>query len=312
MTSFQHVSAIGHKDRFSSLEDNIKSFLDWSFLKVGGFVNVTIPTSGLSGTGNFQTLKVVNDPAVATGKIWEAPRKDWVYENNIVYNNESPVAISGIYLNNTFLPGPSGTGNYTYTINYPLGRIQFDNLVSPNSLVQCEYSYRYIQTYKSSDSIWWKEIQKETYDPSYFNRPSGDYAITSNHRTQLPAIMIELAPRTIMTPYQLGDTHNIITQDILLHVFAPSPSHRNSIIDILLLQKDIVFWLYDINKVIKDNKYPLTAKGSINSDGISYNMMSDLYKSNWCTVKNATLSELNALSTSLYNGIVRWSMEILP
>lgn len=310
MTEFQHVSSIGYKDRISGLEDNLKSFLDWSFLKIGGFINVNIPTSGLSNTGNFHTLKLVSD-AAEPGRVWEAPRKDWVYESGIVYNSTQPNLFSGVYLNNTLLPAPSGSGAYTYSVNYPLGRIQFDNNVSSNSSVQCSYSHRYVQTYKASDSIWWKEVQKETYDPGSFKQ-QGDHSITSNHRVQMPAIMIELTPRTIMTPYQLGNTHNIIVQDVLLHVFTQNPSQRNALMDILLLQKDIVFWLYDINQIMKDNAYPITARGTINPEGLNYDIMSKEYKSHWCTIKNATMSELNTLSSSLYNGIVRWSIEILP
>lgn len=35
MTTFHNVSSIGHKDTISILEDNIKGFLDWSFINIG-------------------------------------------------------------------------------------------------------------------------------------------------------------------------------------------------------------------------------------------------------------------------------------
>ncbi len=44
---FHNVENISDRPAISQLEDNIKSFLDYSFLKIGGFINVNIPTSGL-------------------------------------------------------------------------------------------------------------------------------------------------------------------------------------------------------------------------------------------------------------------------
>lgn len=312
MTSFHNISGgINDKNTISLLEDNIKSFLDWSFVEIGGFVNVSIPTESVS-TGNFYTLKPAGDPAT-TSKLWEGIRKDWVYEN-VTYDGHSPTAISGIYLNNTFLPAPTGSGNYGYNINYPLGRIVFNNNVSSTSNIKLEYSYRYIQTYKANESVWWKEVQTETYNPSAY-KPSGDYSITANHRVQLPAIIIETIPRTELIPYELGSATNIVIQDLFLHVFTENPVHRNTIMDILLNQKDKVIILYDIDKVVKNQVYPLNKYGNVNASGLNYPSLSSNhsnYRKSWCTIKDSNIGELNTLRSKLYNGIVRWSIEIFP
>jgi hypothetical protein len=308
-TQFHHVNSIGEKNRISSLEDNLKDFMDWSFLQVGGFINVNIPTSGVKSS-DFHTLVPVSEPSERS-KVWEAPRKDWVYESGVSYSSTSPIEISGVYLNNTFLPAPSGTGNYTYRMNHSLGRIDFDNFISSRSKVQLEYSYRYIQTYKANESYWWKEFQFDTFDPSKI-RTSGDYAITANHRIQLPSIMIETIPRTVMTPKEIGNSSNIILQDVLLHVFSQNINQRNNIVDMLLVQKDNTINLYDTNLVIKNNLYPLNRDGTINSNGLMYPDLSTSYAKYWCNIKNSTITELNNISSSLYNGIVRWSIEIFP
>ena len=312
MTSFHNVSDIGQRNVISSLEDNMKSFLDWSFLNIGGFINVNIPTSGFLG-GNFHQMKTVVDPAKPVNKVWETSRKEWVYESGVVHNNSSPIRISGIYLNNTFLPAPTGSGNYTYRMNYPLGRVTFDNPVSSNSNVSLNYSYRYVQVYKANESVWWKELQTETYNSANF-KTDPDLSITSNHRIQLPAIIIETTPRTVLTPYELGTSENIIQQDLLLHVFTENPVHRNSIIDTLLLQKDKVLYLYNINKVIKNNVNSLNFSGEPNPNRLNYDKLSTnpLYILKKCNIKQASLSELNAFSHSLYNGVVRWTIEIFP
>jgi hypothetical protein len=307
MSTFQHVYDIGQRDVISSLEDNIKSFLDWGFLNIGAFIDVNIPSNSSNVGPAFAT--VVTDPSVASNTIWETPRKDWVYESGISHSNRSPINISGIYLNNTFLPGPSGSGSYTYSLNYSLGRINFNKPVSSSSKVCLNYSYKYIQTYKANESFWWKEVQNNTY---YSNNP--DYNISSNHRIQLPAIIIETIPRTVLTPYQLGTSENIITQDILLHIFTENPVQRNSIIDILILQKDKSLYLNNITKILKDNIYSLDYKGQPNSNRLNYNQLQNnsAYFTNKCYINNVFLSELNTFSSSMYNGVVRWSLEIFP
>jgi hypothetical protein len=309
MNTFHHVSAIGQKNAVASLEDNLKGFLDWSFLNIGGFINVNAPTSGLQGS-NFHTLKPVTEPSQKI-KVWEAPRKDWVYETGILYDSASPISISGVTLNGTFLPAPTGSGSYGYNINYPLGRIEFINNVAPNSNVSINYSYRYVQTYKANDSYWWKELQSDAYNPANF-KASGDYSITANHRIQLPAIIIETTARTVLTPRELGTSQNIILQDILLHVFSHNIQQRNTLTETLLLQKDKSLSLYNINDVVEDSKYPLNKNGSIHTSGLSYPDICDRYRQNWCNIKNSTVTELNQLTTSLYNGVVRWSVEIFP
>lgn len=309
MTTFQHVTSIGQKNSVAALEDNIKHFLDWSFLNIGGFINVEVPTSGLYGS-NFHTLKPVIDPSQKS-KIWQATRSDWIYETGISYGGSSPINISGVNLNGTFLPAPTGSGSYTYSINYPMGQISFNNNVSQNSSVSLEYSYRYVQTYKANESIWWKELQTETYNPANFSS-IGDSSITANHRVQLPAIIIETIARNVQIPREIGNTDNIITQDILLHIFTENINQRNTIMETLLLQKDKSIPLYDINKVIKEGVYPLKSDGSRNTNGLNYPVLASGYRKNWCTIKNSITSELNILSHSLYNGIVRWSVEIFP
>jgi len=398
MTQFHNVGSITEKNRISTLEDNLKSFLDWSFLNIGGFINVSTPANAISlsfpsraavegrytltenniyqqddgscsiiydpinlrwqllegdgviryyivassssqstfangawlpvnGSGSGprsiilsynnpslvgpHLLKPSSDPTIKGNRLWESMRKDWIYETGIVYNNTSPTPFSGVYLNNVLLPAPTGSGSYGYFVNYPLGQIQFTNPVSSASKVTADYSYRYVQTYKASESFWWKEVQKETYNSSNF-KTNGDYSITSVHRVQLPAVIIELAPRTELKPYQLGTTENIWTQDIFLHIFSNTANHRNILTDILLAQKDKVLFLYDSNRVAQNHYYPILRNGSINPSGQNYPSLVSNFKTNWYTIKDSSIGELNTLSSSLYNSIIRWSVEILP
>lgn len=312
MSTFNLVTDIGSLNPVASLEDNLKSFLDWSFLNIGGFINITIPDSGISGGASHQ-LKPVLDPSLPTNRVWEAPRKDWVYETGVSYSGSSPIAISGLYLNGTFLPGPTGSGRYTYNINYPMGRVTFDNFINANSIVSLDYSYRYVQVYKANESPWWKELQEDSYNPANF-KTNGDYNITANHRVQPPAIIIELSPRVVLTPYELGTTTNITLQDVLIHVFTESPIQRDNIVNILMLQKDKSLRLYDINKVVRDGLAPLNYSGQPNPNRLNYDQLinNSTYQSKYYNIKNVVVSELNIITPSLYNAILRWSVEIFP
>ena len=306
MSKFKDVYDIGQRNVISSLEDNLKNFLDWGFLNIGGFIDVNVPPSGNTGPA---FARLVTDPSFNSNTVWETERKDWVYESGVSHSNRSPINISGIYLNNTFLPAPSGSGSYSYSLNYPLGRITFSNPVGASSKVALNYSYKYVQIYKANESTWWKELQNNTY---FTNNP--DYNITSNHRIQLPAIIIETIPRTVLTPYEIGTAENIVQQDILLHIFTENPVQRNSIIDTLVLQKDKTLYLNNLTKMLKDHVYPLDYKGQPNTNRFNYDQLqtNSAYFLKKCFINNASVTEINTFSNSLYNGIVRWTLEIFP
>ena len=76
---FKSISSVGKRHTLSAIEDNIKDFLDWSFVNIGGFINVQIPTSGIAGASHHK-LSLVSDPTFTGNKVWEAKRKEWVYE----------------------------------------------------------------------------------------------------------------------------------------------------------------------------------------------------------------------------------------
>lgn len=312
MTRFQHVTNIGEKSTVSILEDNIKDFLDYCFLGIGGFIDAKLPTSGLYG-GDFCTLKPGYHPTCPSGTVWEAPRKEWVYETGVSHNDRYPINVSGVYVNNQFLPSPTGNSNISYHINYRDGQVIFNKPLPLLSHVKTSYSYRYIQIYKANHTTWFKELQQYSYDPSRMNKMPGQI-IMADHKVQLPCIIIETIPRTFQEPYQLGDTSNIISQDLLLHVYAENPVQRNSIVDILLLQKDRQSFLYDIDKVVQNNANPLKNNGSINPSGLNYDQIlsQSVYRKNVYYISLATTSEFSTISSSLYCGIVRWTIKIYP
>lgn len=312
MNNFQHVDNINQKSHISLLEDNMKSFLDYSFLKIGGFTNVSIPTSGLYNN-DFATMKVGYDPIRPTGCVWETFRKDWVYETGISHSGRYPTPISGIYINNSFIPGPTGNPQHPYTIDYPNGNVIFQSAKSSTTNIKLNYSYRNIQVYKANESSWWKELQRYHYDASTLNKSPGQIMI-SNHKVQLPCIIIETIARTSQEPYELGNTRNIINQDLLLHIYSEHIPQRNNIANILILQKDNQNVLYNINKVIKEQKWPINNNGSYNTNSLNYDQLTNNsdYSANVYNIENAMINELGSISSLLHFAVIRWSIKIYP
>ena len=243
-TKFNKVSHIGNTLLSSEIENNMKWFLDWAFLGIGGWSNVTMPTSGAFG-GTFDTLRLVNDPSYSNGQVWEGARKDWVWETGSSYEGHDPIQISGVYVNGVL----KGTGDATYGhhYNYPLGRVVFDNPISTSDTVKVEYSYRNVQVYVADEAPWWDELQYNSLrvdDAYYSSTGSGSWGILANHRVQMPAIVLETVPRRRFKPYQLGDTSQFVQQDIVFHIVGENRWWRNQLVDILSYQIDSQVWLF--------------------------------------------------------------------
>lgn len=316
MTIFNGVSKIGDNNLINQLEENFKTYLDYGLLSIGNFINVNIPTSGLYG-GTYHQLKTTETPGYKLGQVWQSPKKDWVWETGISYNDGNsenfPINISGVYVNNSFIPGPTGEGSNGYYINYPLGEVIFDKPISRNSRVELNYSYRWCQVYKSSTDPYWKEIQELTYAPAsqISLKDRGDYNLSANHRIQLPCIIIEPIARSYNEPWQLGSHTFNVHQDFMLHVFAENGSDKNRIVDIIRLQQEQTISLYDTNKVAKSGVYPLHHNGSVNVDGLGYFDLTREYFWNKTYLKDINILEMESRNKNLYWCTLRLTSETI-
>jgi len=313
-TKFNNVESIGQNSLVTTLEENIKSFLDWGFLNIGGFINVNIPTSGLYG-GNFSDLKVSDQPGYLNGQVWQSPKKEWVWETGAYYSGSSPINISGVRVSNSFYPAPTGSGLVAYHINYPLGNIVFNKPIPASSSVRLEYSYRWCQIYKSSTDPYLAELQGMTYEPApaINQRDKGDYSLSSNHRVQMPCIIIEPIARSFSHPWQLGAYDFLIDQDILLHVFTENAIDKNTISDIIRLQKQKTIWLYDVKKVVKSGVNPLNYRGSLTNNGKNYHDLVTNADYRWkkCHFKEIIFSEMESKNKNLYWCTIRLTTEVI-
>jgi hypothetical protein len=302
----------------SQLENNIVSFLDDGLLKIGAFVNVYESVSNVYGSDMSQLRPVEND-SYTDYTLWQSPRKNWVYENISGVEYE-PVIFSGITVSGTsgsaFYPAPTGNSTLGYTINYKEGSILFDRAVARTSKVSASYSYKLFDVEVANKSPIWKSLQHKSFEAenftnSYFS--SGDFAIPSEHRTQLPTIIVESVNRSKNMPWRLGDHSLLSEQKVLLHVISENKIDRDKINDILNRQSTRTIDLYDTNKLIESGTYPLNFDGSLNSSGLEYDeiLANFDYKLMTCRFKNITVSEMKFYGIDLYGSTIEVTNELI-
>lgn len=311
-TCFKGINNISDDLLLNILESNFKMFFDWSFLKIGAWLDATIPNSGTIYTQSIPPaqLLLVDDPSYTLGKVWQGIRKDWVWESGIVFNNTSPINISGLFINNTYVPYSSGS----YIINYPEGKVIFNNSISKTSKVKINHSYRYVQTYRSSDSPWFNLIQYPSLnnsDKDIVQLSNGEWSIGSNHRIQLPAIVIESVPRSRSRPYEIGAQNLWIEQDLSFYVLAENKNDRNKLLDIIRLQQDLNIKLFDTNALTQNDKYPLNYNGDKNNNYLIYPLIVDQFLWKLCFIKNVSLFEMDNITPNLFLGLAKATMEII-
>lgn len=310
-TCFKGVNNISEDLLLNILENNFKFFFDWAFLNIGAWFDATVPNSGtIYGSLNPPSkLLLVDDPSYNIGQVWQGIRKDWVWESGVSYSGNTPINISGCYINNSFIP----YSGETFNINYPEGRVIFDTAKSQSSNIHVNYSYRYVQVYRSSDSPWFNKIQYPSLDNSNLDiqqLSNGEWSIGGQHRIQLPAIVIESIPRSRSRPFELGNNNLWLEQDIGFYVLAENKNDRNKLLDILRLQQDLTIELFNTNTLAQDDNYPLNYLGDKNNN-LNYPNIISQYSWRKCFIKNISLFEMESATPNLFKGAARATIEII-
>ena len=303
--TFKNVTNITEDLMLNNIEANLKMFLDWSFLNIGGWFDVNLNESGLQNY-SYDKLTLSDDKTQSPGKTWESIRKDWVWET-VSYNNRSPISNVEVSVN-----GSTASAN-TYKIDYPNGRIIFNNSQPIQSMVKAEYSYRYAQVYRANDSDWFGLLQYS--GPSTTKNidrlANGSWKIGKNQIVQLPAIIVESLPRSRSRPHEIGSGGLILEQDFAFHILADNKNDRNKIIDILRLQQDLVIWLFDTNALMKDDKYPLNYNGSLKNSPLMYPAIIDEYPWKKCWMRNINVFDVESIDPNMHRAVVRMTAEII-
>lgn len=312
-TKFKGLKNISEDLLLNIVESNFKLFFDWAFLEIGAWFDTTIPNSGTIYSNTINPpykLILVEDPSYDDGAVWQGIRKDWVWESGLCHTGIAPIDISGVYLDSVFLPYASGD----FIINYPQGKIIFNEAINTDTNVELNHSYRFVQTYRASDSPWFNLIQYSSFQNDSLDikqTANGEWSIGGEHRIQLPAIVIESVPRSRSKPYEIGSNSLVMEQDVAFYVLAENKNDRNKILDILRLQQDLVIWLFDTNKISQDDNYPLNYNGDKKNNAIMYPDIVDQYPWRKCWIKNVGLFEIETTTPNLYQGLARATVEII-
>lgn len=313
-TQFKGITNIGEATPSEQIATNIVAFFDWSFLQTGAYFNVELGQDGPYG-GDKSKLLLIQDPNYTLGQVWEGSRGNWVWESGISQATQ-PIQISGIYIDSNYYP-VSTTGVYSYKINYPLGRIVFDSPISTSSTVKVAHSYKWIKVAKSDEYPLFKQIQYESLRPDNPDNTqvgSGDYAIIADTRIQMPAIIIEVPPIINKTPYGLGGGQ-WVKNKVLCHIITEDDYSNRKIADILSQQEEKTVFMFDMDRLGQENRFPLDIYGSIASGALTYPDLVKLeedggFRYNHMTFDSTEGQSINSLA-GVFHSVVRINTSVL-
>lgn len=306
---FKGVDSISQDLLLNILEANFKMYLDWAFLNIGGWFDANINTNTLYGVNQHSKLLPVNDPSYQDGRVWQGIRKDWVWETGITFNSSSPLSISSVVVGSSTI---NKSGNFS--VNYPLGRIILNTPINIASNVNLNYSYRFVQTHRSSESPWFNILQYSSFNTSNADiklSDDGEWSIGGHHRIQMPCIIIEPVARSRSRPYEIGNSLLWLEQDIAFYVLAENKNDRNKLLDILRLQQDATLQLFDTNELAQNDNYPLDYNGDIKNNPLMYPDIVSTYPWRKCFIKNISLFEIDSPIPNLHQGMARATLEII-
>ena len=315
--SLSGFNSIFDNNIHNEIQDNLVEWLDWGLLNKGNYFNVTLGELAPNGE-DYSRLRLATNDHYTTGQVWEGFRKNWVWQSGINVptmdppivgsNNEMP-GISGVYVDGNFEP-TSGVGAFSHHVDYFNGRVIFDEPIATGTVVQAEYSYKYINVMYANNMPWYKEIQAKSLEPaaSFLDSDNGPWNIPPENRAQLPLIAIEVVPNRTFKGYQLGGGQFVYT-DVLFHCLAEDEVTRNKIVDIVSLQNDKNILLFDSNKINANSDFPLDYRGVPVPSALRYPDLVEIYNKGKLRLTKTVVQNMVMHSTTVFGGVVRITTE---
>ena len=313
-TSLKNLTDISDKVPSEILKDNMIVFLDWSFINAGGFFNINIGSSGAYG-GERDNLGPVDDPHFNDGQVWQAIRKNWVWESGTALG--TPIGISGVYIDTTFY-GIETVGTYAHHYDYPNGRVIFDNVsIATSANVDIEYSYKWINVVDAKSIPWLRaNYNSQRVDGSHIDQfGSGDYDSVYT-RLDLPCVAVDVPPKHGIRGHELGTGSRYSDNKVGLHVLAEDDSTVVRIADILADQPPKTIHMFDTNQIADSGDFPLDYRGMVNPGAKTFPQLVDINASGgyrWNRVYFADSNNTNyqQLGQNLYISTVVLDTEII-
>lgn len=312
LNGFEDIRDLGLNNE---IQDSLVEYFDWTLLEKGNYFNVNLGETSPNGE-DYSKLRVASNDHYASGTVWEGFRKNWVWQSGVGYSPETITntdenfpGVSGVYIEGNFEP-TSGVGDYAHHIDHFNGQIIFDNAISTGTLVQAEFSYKYINVVYANNMPWYKELQTRTSQPtaSFLNMDKGEWNIPPESRLQLPAIAIEVVPTRVFKGFQLGGGQYVYT-DVLFHCLAEDEITRNKLVDIISLQNRKTINVFHSNAMNTSGNYPLDYRGVPVPSALRYPDLIDLHNGGRLRLTNMTVQDMVMFDTNVFGGIVRTTTE---
>jgi hypothetical protein len=309
-------SSVHEQTLNNELQDNIVEFFDWGLLEKGNYFNVTKGELSPSGD-DYSLLKPITDARYDAGQAWQAFRSNWVWQMGVSYvpgpqvgSDVNYPGITGVYVDDVLYP-PSTTGTYSYKVDYYHGRVIFNTAIPATSVVQAEYSYKYINVEYAEALPWLREIQKDTNAPhsDFQNSKGGEWEKPDEMRLQLPAIAVEVVPRRQLRGVQLGGGQHAKT-DVLFHCIAEDSPTVKKMIDIVSLQNRKIIHLFDSNAISTAGDFPLDHIGTPVANAMEYKDLLTNHPYNRAKFDDVSADAMVLNVPGLFGGVVKMSVEV--
>lgn len=312
-TKLRGVDSILKPTISNILKTNLISFFDWGFINAGGFFNVRLSDTTAYG-GDRSQLTRFDSPYYTDGQVWQSFTDPWVWQSGLETSTQ-PIKVSGVYVDNTFYP-LNTVGSFAHTIDYVRGRVIFDSAISTGSTVEVEYSYPWIKVIDAKNVPLLRETQfrHNRIDEGFSNVGSGEWDTFAETRLQLPTVAVSTSTRDYQ-PYQLG-LGQWANTDVLFHVFGEDGDSVEHIADQISFQSQKTIFLFDVDDVSQQNRWPLTFDGAIASGALTYPQMVQVksaggfrWRKLWFA--EARIEETQRLHSNLYRNTVRMKTRVV-
>jgi len=244
MSSTPTFSFIGEQklsgDSISKLLcNNIKTWIDISFVRTGGYDTVSLNEPAYDGT-DLSALTPIDDRVYGQGYVYQSYFKNWIWENDIPEEGmtEPPVVCSGIWVGGDFYPREA-SGDMAYHVDYRNGRIIFDMWMAPDQVygsgnVEVTASFSYKRVYVASDYELKQTIENIS---KYANNPIGSGEnILDESKIPLPAVIVQEMSHS-WDGYQLGG-YKKCNHIVSATIFSARSIDGENIVDMLSQQEN--------------------------------------------------------------------------
>lgn len=259
---FKHQPNMSHKSSSEAIQENAMAFVDWSILNTGAYFNNTFDEPGPFETDRTK-LSVYRQPGVTVGSVWQTVHPKIIWESNLAYGQ--PISISGLYVNDTFMPVGSG-----YEIDYAHGRIYFDFPVNQSSDVRMEFSNKWVSVTPVEEIPFFRNLVTNSYSLDGFTLSEKDFMPPAENRAFPPLVCFDTIHRH-NRPYELGTGRVEKHFDIKMHIIAENKTNCERIGSILVDQENKTIKMYDPNLVSASGAYPLDYRGYLNQNPKTFN-----------------------------------------